>query len=74
MNNKEFTSQDFKAFKKAFKLTNKDVAKIIGTGETNVKNQTAPNKPIATWAKAFCFMFEKMSEQRFLDENVKTPQ
>jgi len=60
MTDKEFTSEDFKAMKKALKLTNKDIAKIIGTGEANVKIQTAPGKPLATWAKAFCYTYERM--------------
>ena len=62
MSDKQYTSEDFKAMKKALGLKNKDIANIIGTGEKNVTIQTAPGKELATWAKAFCFMFEKMKE------------
>lgn len=64
MTDKEFTSEDFKAMKKALKLTNKDIAKIIGTGEANVKIQTAPGKPLATWAKSMLYVYHKTQEQK----------
>lgn len=73
MNDKQYTSEDFQAMKKALGLKNKDIASIIGTGVKNVTIQTAPGKPIATWAKAFCFMFEKMNDQEFLNKIKKTP-
>lgn len=69
MSDKQYTSEDFKAMKKALGLKNKDIANIIGTGETNVKIQTAPGKPLATWAKAFCWTFEKM--KRLESEKMK---
>jgi hypothetical protein len=72
MSDKQFTSQDFKDMKKALGLKNKDIANIIGTGEKNVTIQTGPGKELATWAKAFCFMFKKMNSREFLDENAKS--
>lgn len=58
MPQKKYTSEDFKAMKKALKLTNKDIALIIGTGEANVKIQTAPRKELATWAKSMLYVYD----------------
>lgn len=60
MSEKQFTAADFKEMKKALGLTNKDVAEIIGTSETNVKNQTAPGKPLGTWAKSMVYVYQQM--------------
>jgi hypothetical protein len=74
----QFKPIDFKQMKKDLKLTNKDIANIIGTGETNVKNQTAPNKKkIATWANSMLYVYHRLKQeaevlktdtQEFLDE------
>lgn len=60
MDAKKYTPEDFKAMKKSLKLTNKDVAEIIGTTEQNVKFQTNKNRPLGTWAKAFVYMYNRL--------------
>lgn len=54
----EFTNQDFKQFKRHFKLNNKDIASIIGTSEQNVKMMTNKDLPLSTWARAFVYMWK----------------
>ena len=51
------THKDFKEFKKAMNLKNKDIALIIGLTENSVKNQTAPSKELPTWAKSMIYVF-----------------
>ncbi|MDM1399006.1 hypothetical protein HX049_17880 [Myroides odoratimimus] len=51
-----YTIKDFTKFKKEFKLTNKDIASIIGTSEQNIKNLVTANKPLPSWARAFIYM------------------
>ena len=54
---KKPTHKNFKEFKKAMNLKNKDIALIIGLTENSVKNQTAPSKELPTWAIAMIYVF-----------------
>jgi len=63
MENNNFTSEDFKEMKKALGLTNKDVADIIGTSESNVKMQTAPGRELGTWAKSMVYVYRLMKTE-----------
>jgi len=58
----EATHQDFRDLKKEFKLTNSDIAKIVGLKVDSVKNQTQPNEPLPTWAKAMIYVWKKQKE------------
>jgi DNA-binding XRE family transcriptional regulator len=60
MTKTEFTHDDFKAFKKAMKLKNEDIAAIVGVSKGNVNNTVRPGKKLPSWARAFCFMYESM--------------
>ncbi len=53
-----FTHEDFKNFKKEFKLTNADIALITGTSIQNIKNQSGKNRPVSKWSRALLFMWE----------------
>lgn len=57
-----FTHEDLKAFKKEYKLTNEDIAKITGTSIQNIKNQTRKNKSVSKWSRALLFMWKLNKE------------
>lgn len=51
-------SELFNAMKKDLKITNIDIAEIIGLTPDSVKNQTQPNKDLPTWAKSMIFVWK----------------
>ncbi|MDM1057900.1 hypothetical protein [Myroides odoratimimus] len=60
MNNK-YTHEDFKAMKKALKLTNQDIAEITGLSEGTVKNLTKPSADdLPSWIKSMLYIYLKM--------------
>jgi len=58
MSKLKYTHIDWKHFKKAFGLKNKDIAEMIGMEETSVGTQTAPNKELPKWAKLAIFAYK----------------
>lgn len=54
-----YTYDNWKAFKKDLSLSNKDIAEITGTTESNIKTQLSPSKKLPTWARAMLFVWDR---------------
>ena len=52
----------YKAMKSGLKLTNSDIAEIIGNSSDSVKSVTQPNKEIPRWLKLAIVVYEKKSD------------
>ena len=52
----------YKAMKSGLKLTNLDIADIIGNSADSVKSVTQPNKEIPRWLKLAIVVYEKKSD------------
>lgn len=59
----EYTHDDFKAMKKALKLTNADIAKIIGLTTNSVKTLSQPSAELPSWAKAMLYVWKELKSQ-----------
>ncbi|MDM1452211.1 hypothetical protein [Myroides odoratimimus] len=60
MNNK-YTHEDFKAMKKALKITNADIAEITGLSKGNVDNTTkASAEDLPAWIKSMIYVWNKL--------------
>lgn len=59
MSKYSYTHEDFKAMKKALKLTNADLAEITGLTNGSVKTLTQPNKELPAWIKSMIFVYQK---------------
>lgn len=57
-NDFEPTHEDFKAMKKALKLTNADIARIVGLSVGSVENQTRPTKELPTWIRSMIYVWK----------------
>lgn len=51
-------NDEFRAMKKALKLTNSKIAEIIGLTEDSVKTMTQPARELPTWAKAMLYIWK----------------
>ena len=51
----------YKAMKSGLKLTNSDIAEIIGNSSDSVKSVTQPNKEIPRWLKLAIVVYERLS-------------
>lgn len=61
MKDNNYTHADFKAMKKALKLTNADIAAITGLSESNVKNLTKPSaEDLPAWIKSMLYIYHKL--------------
>lgn len=49
--------------KSGLKLTNSDIADIIGNSADSVKSVTQPNKEIPRWLKLAIVVYEKLKAQ-----------
>ena len=49
--------------KSALKLTNADIADIIGNSADSVKSVTQPNKEIPRWLKLAIVVYERLKAQ-----------
>lgn len=56
----DYTHEDFKAMKRDLKLTNADIAEIIG-GLTpdSVRVLTQPNKELPKWVRSMLYVWKK---------------
>ena len=53
----------YKTMKSALKLTNADIADIIGNSADSVKSVTQPNKEIPRWLKLAIVVYERLKAQ-----------
>ena len=53
----------YKTRKSALKLTNADIADIIGNSADSVKSVTQPNKEIPRWLKLAIVVYERLKAQ-----------
>jgi hypothetical protein len=51
----------YKKMKSVLKLTNADIAEIIGNTSDSVKSTTQPKKDLPRWLKLAIVVFERMS-------------
>ena len=52
----------YKTMKSALKLTNADIANIIGNTPDSVKSTTQPNKELPRWLKLAIVVYEKLKK------------
>ena len=53
----------YKVMKSGLKLTNSDIADIIGNSADSVKSVTQPNKEIPRWLKLAIVVYERLKAQ-----------
>lgn len=57
----DYTKDDFKILKRELKLTNKDIADIVGLEPTSVNTMLSKNRELPTWAKSMIYGYRKGS-------------
>lgn len=65
----QYTHEDWKAYKKAFNLTNIKVAELLGLESKTVSNLTQRRNALPRWAVGMIYTWKQLQTKDFVIEN-----